>query len=613
MLFKKFVQKRIKLFWFLIFSLFFWLNNNSYALTCSWFDSGNGLYVWITADTDNITGNCDDYVDYYKGVESNWFDWSPLEDYIYWQSFLDYWQISNLTGDFFNIYERTNQLNYGGEKLLALLWYNNWLFYWNKNLFIGPNATYIFPFKPVYTNAQYIPIIFYVLDKQLPKWTMLSANLYVTDKDLTDTEENIVNIAKSSLKNIPIMNGRINVVMINIDELRGGLEEWKLYVYLVAKNIYWYKSKILKTYFNYNRTQLNSTLWYSEEYIDYDWKKWTKNSDVNFVYLYTNLQPKTVKSNNDIKVSLSEITAGNFSYNNKVYKYKSKVYLYDLEQGYNYIDVNVQDIYWNENRNTIDVYVDSEWPNINKSEIDTDYKIVYNNKIYINPVAYKDNDWFNMIINVVDEATKTTKVILKTDLGKKIILDLKDWQDYKVKQLLTSFDENGEKVIQIEAYDILGNISKKMIYYNTMNISYPVITFPPKDNLIVVNNALDFKWLCSGVSQAEIKYQLNDNPESGWISYTDSWDINQILKKWYNLFKVKCKNIVGESDWVERIVIYEPKENIGWRNYQLEMYPNESDKFIMKRSNKNADNDTLIITDPDLYQDVPWFKDNNNN
>jgi len=591
-------------FWIIIL---LWLSNATY--NCNAFNKWNWLYEWLTINENNLVGDdCSNIIDYYKGSEANGIQYSSFLDKINQQSTMSYSEIRAYTWDFMNIYESKNGLEYGWTGFSALLWYNKWITFWTKDLFIWPNIQFIFPFKPIYTNLKYVPVIVYTRDKQLPTSTNLKLNIYVSDKDMSDTEENISMLSKAKLLNVSVWNWVNSVFWLNIDELRWNKKTWSLYVYVVAKNIYWNKSTILKSKITYNRVKLKSVLWYTPDYVDYNHKKWTRNADVSFLYLYTNLKPKDITSDNNTKISLSEITAWAYTVWNDIYKYRSKIYLYDLKQGLNNIAMDVEDIYWNVNKNnTIPVYVDSKWPVITKVKIDPKYSVLYQNKVYINPEAYKKNGWFDMSFNVHDEATKTVKVIVRTDLWKKIVIDMKDWQDYDLKQLETSFDSNGEKVLQIEAYDILWNISKTTKYYNTLNISYPVITFTPKDNLIVVNNSLDFKGICSWISEAQIKFQLNDNPESDWINYKGSWDVNQLLKKWYNLFKVKCKNIVWESAYVKRIVIYEPKENIGWRNNQLEMYPSESKQFIMTRSNKNADNATLKVTDPTVNRNIPWF------
>jgi len=606
MYYNKKIKSKVILFFVILLSL---IGVSFAGYNCDTFNQWKWLYVGLNINDNNLVGgDCSSILNYYKDSDTNGIHYSWFIDDINQQSFVTYNTVKSLTGDFFNIYDYKSSVEFGGNWFASLLWFNKWLTYWTKDLFIWPNIQYIFPFKPIYTNMKYVPVIIYAIDAQLPLDTPLKANIYVTNKDLADKEDNISLLAKSKLLNVSIWNGRYSVFWLNIDELRGNNDEGSLFVYTVVKNIYGNKSTIIKTKIDYNRVKLKTVLWYTPDYVKYDNKEWTKHQNVNFLYAYSNLKPKTVESNNKIKVSLSNIVAWTYNINGKTYKYRAKLYLYDLKQWANNVDVKISDIYGNINpSNKIIVNVDNQWPQIVKANITKDYSINYNGKIYLDPKAYTKNNWFDMILNVKDAATKTVKVIVKTDMWKKILIDMKDWNDYLLKKLKTSFDKDWEKMLEIEAYDVLWNVSKKVVYYNTLNISYPVITYPPKDNLIVINNSLDFKWLCSGASQASIQFQLNNNKESDWISYKDSWDVNQLLNKWYNLFKVRCKNIVGSSDYVERVVIYEPKENVWWRNQELEMYPSESNKFIMNRSNKNADNDTLKVSDPTLNKNIPWF------
>jgi len=590
----------------IFFSISFWLD-------CDWFSSWQWLYKGIYINQNdwyvNNLSSCD-LLDIYKNDTSNWFTYNTILSDITSQTKINYNIITNLTKNIFNNFIEYWQIFYtGNTELLSNLWFNKQIFYTDTNpIIIWPNITFIYPYKPVYTAKKYIPIIIYVNDKQQTDDSDLTLTLYASNKDFENNIQTLNDLAKAKLS-FDVQNKHAVVVVLNIDEIRNA-DTGKIYLYAYVTNIYNKNSRLIKTYFNFNRINLKGELAYTEDYVDYDWKKWTKLDNPSIMYLYTNLPIKTVISNNDLKVTIWKIEEGNYLGNK--YHYKAILNIFGWQQGYNQVDINITDVYWHEINLVKDLYIDSKGPDINLADLTDKYKIIYNWQIYLNTVKYKENNWFDFKLNVKDEATKTVKVIIKTDINKKIILDIKDGVDYVVKQLTTNFSTNGERLLTIEAYDVLWNISKKSYLYNVLDISYPVITYPPKDNLIVVSPSIDFKGFCTNITAWQIKYKLNDNPESDRINYTDNWSVNQILKKGYNIFKIKCKNIVGESDYVERIVIYEPKENIGWRNYMLQMYPNFSKKLYIERSNKNADNDTIRIIEPDLYKNLPWFNIDNN-
>lgn len=606
-------MKKILFLLFITLNIFFWFNL-SYAnnLICNSADNQKGVYSY-----DDI--NCSDYLDYYKNDESNWIVYENFYSDILNKvqySYNDYSlkirkpALSNNQPIYFNNFpEHFVNFFIGWNNVLSYLWYQKWLFDFKNKLIIWPNVSYVFPFRPVFTHLKYIPVIVYVNDKQLDSNANLTLNIFASNKDLSDNEWIVNADAEWVLTGVKVKNKTFKVLIINTDEIRNNKANWKIYIYSYATNIYWQKSKIIKTYFNYNRIELKGDVEYGENYITYNNQKWTKNDPATLV-LYSTLRPKSIENSN-FNMIINNIAAWSYQIGWTVYKYKSNLLVSNLNQWKNTTNFTLKDIYWNTKDFTKDIYLDSEWPVIDSGSIADLDKVIYQNKVYLKPNEYRLNNWFDFNVKVHDEATKTVKLILKTDLWKKIIIDITDGQSITVDKLLTNISKNGMKILEVDAEDILWNVSKANYFYYVQDIPYPVFIYPPKDNLVVSSNIVTFKWFCTNTDKGEVQYYLNDETPSAWIPYTWDWETTKILKKWYNQLKIRCWNEIWQSDYVNRVVIYEPNENIWWRNYMLQMYPNKSNELYINRSSKNADNDTVKIINNNLYKELPWFTNHN--
>lgn len=606
--------------------LFLGLVLTVWTFSLFWFSSNaNYFYNYDISKSNDEIPNMTEPVTFSKLVDdnknnlSNVIDYTNIKNNIISQSTILPNQLPFGTKTVGAFYEEKNPYITNGFEDSAEIAFKKWIigFWWRVvvNQY-APKTTLIFPFMNIFMPAQKIPILIHVSSNKFSNDANIKTKVFISNKEFQvgrpSDLDNISIVAETEFehKNNSVGYTVLDIKKIFDDNVIPQKGSVFLYTYSVDGN--WHKTTVEKRKIDYiaSDLELTATVW--DNVIEFDrnnrkeyWTRW-EFADIN---VYSNMELRSIKSSEyTIAMLENEVLNPEKNINGLNYDHLYKIRVMGLKEGENDIPLTWLSVFWAQKNANVTVFRDSTPPEAIKYWLTDEFKIEKDSIIYINTPNFKKKGSFDMILHPDDwEGIGTQEVIVKTELGKKIY-PLTDKQENTLDHLQIK-NTNGDRIFVFEISDMLWNTRVLEYRFRYLDVSFPIFLYPSQNNVIVVDNQINFIGFCSGITDGQIKYKLNNGDETDWVEYKETWSIPQILQRWNNVFAIKCKNIVWlESDWWERNVIYSPITRLWWTNSLLQIYSTLANGLFMNRANKNVNNDSLQVITPDMKTEIPWFQ-----
>lgn len=550
---------------------------------------------------------------------ANVIDYSNITESIITQNTINMSQLPIGTKDAWTFYEIKNPYVFNGYEEGADIYFKNGIIGNNKrqvvNQYSAKNIV-LFPYMNLFIPANKIPILVYTNSSKLSNDALMTTKVFISNKEFqANTPWDLDNIGIVAQTEFQHKNNSVGYTVFDIKKIFDNSiipEKGSVYLYTYSVDGEGHKTNVERRKIDYIASDLELAAEVGDNVIEFEKnnkKEYRTRSDYADVTVYSNMQLRTINSNKYNVIMLeNEKLSPEKTIKGKNYEYKYMIRVMWLEEGQNDIPLTWLSVFWGQKTDQVTIFKDSIAPYAVKHRIQDEFRIEKNGIIYLNTIAFKKKGSFDFLFHPNDgEGIGTQQVIVKTELGKRVF-NLNDKQDNILDHLQIN-NENGDRIFMFEVSDFLGNVRTLEYRFRYLDVSFPIFLYPSQNNVIVVDNQINFIGFCSWIKEGEVKFRLNWGTESDWIQYTDTWNIAQILQRGSNEFQIKCKNVVGlESDWWERTVIYSPITKIWGTNSLLQIYSTLANGMFMNRWNKNVNNDSLQVITPEMKNEIPGFQ-----